>query len=89
MQPEVNANFLDEAVLKIEDSVHWYADIVNFLVCKQFSKDFNAQQKNKLMHDVKFYYWDEPQLFKHEPNHIFRLVSLRLHSLITFSGLCP
>jgi len=28
-------------------------------VCKQFPEDFNAQQKKKLIHDAKFYYWDE------------------------------
>ena len=59
-QLHVNASFLDEAVLKVIESALWYADIVNFLVRKQFLEDFNAQQKKKLMHDAKFYYWDEP-----------------------------
>lgn len=73
MQLEVNACFLDEVVLKVEDYAPWYANIVNFLVCKQFQEDYNAQQKKKLMHDSKFYYWDERQLYKRGPDHIFKL----------------
>ena len=72
-QLDVNASFPDEVVLKVTESAPWYADIVNFLVCKQFPEDFNAQQKKKLMHYAKFYYWDEPQLYKTGPDHIFRL----------------
>lgn len=34
MQPEANACFSDEVLLKVEDFAPWYADIVNFLVCK-------------------------------------------------------
>ena len=71
-QLDVNASVPDEAVFKVTESMPWYADIVNFLVYKQFPEDFNAQQKKKLMHDAKFYYWDEPQLYKRGPDHIFR-----------------
>lgn len=55
-QPKVNANFPDEAILKVKEYTPWYVDIVNFLVCKQFSEDFNAHQKKKLMHNSMFYY---------------------------------
>lgn len=63
-QPNINACFLDEAVLKVNESIPWYADIIT------------THQKKKLMHDVKFYYWDESQLYKRGPDHIFKLCIL-------------
>lgn len=75
-QLEVYACFPDEVVLKLEESAPWYANIVNFFVCKQFPVDFNAQQKKKLMHNCKFYYWDKPQPYKRGPDHIFKLCVL-------------
>jgi hypothetical protein len=50
----------------------WYADIVNYLVCKIIPADLNFSQKKKFLHDTKNYYWDEPLLFKHCQDGIVR-----------------
>lgn len=42
----------------------WYADIVNYLVCKVTPPEATYQQKNKFLHDAKEYFWDEPYHFK-------------------------
>lgn len=47
-------------------------DIVNYLVCKQWPDDYNAQQSKRLVHESKFYCWDEPYLYRLGPDHILR-----------------
>ncbi|KAL5570863.1 hypothetical protein UlMin_020460 [Ulmus minor] len=42
----------------------WYADFANFLVSGLLPPDLTSQRKKKFLHDVKFYHWDEPYLFK-------------------------
>ncbi|XP_062103105.1 uncharacterized protein LOC133814123 [Humulus lupulus] len=49
-----------------------YADFVNYLVSGLQPPDLNRQQLEKLFHDVKFYYWDEPYLYKQCPDRIMR-----------------
>jgi hypothetical protein len=36
-----------------KDSSHWYADMVNYLVCGIIPSDFSYQQKKKFIHDSK------------------------------------
>ncbi|XP_038902405.1 uncharacterized protein LOC120089044 [Benincasa hispida] len=72
IQSEVNASFPDEKLLKIEE-LPWYVDIVNFLVCKQFPENYTSHQKKRLIHECKFYYWDDPNLYKRGPDQILRL----------------
>lgn len=42
----------------------WYVDIVNFMVSGIFPPKSSTQQKKKPAHEVRFYVWDEPYLFK-------------------------
>ena len=56
--------FLDELLMRIEASVPWYADYVNYLACGVFPPDLSYQQKKKFLHDVNLYLWDDPLLFK-------------------------
>jgi hypothetical protein len=60
----INECFPDEQLLLIKQETPWYADYVNFIVSKVFPPDLTSQQKKKFLHDVKFYLWDEPFLFK-------------------------
>ena len=42
----------------------WYADVVNYLVCKVTPPEMNSQQKKMLIRESKQYYRDEPYLYK-------------------------
>ncbi|KAJ9556452.1 hypothetical protein OSB04_011066 [Centaurea solstitialis] len=42
----------------------WYADIVNFLACGVEPHGLNSNQRKKLFHDVKYYFWDDPFLYR-------------------------
>ena len=56
--------FPDEQLMRIEASVPWYANYVNYLACGVLPADLSYHQKKKFLHDVKFYLWDGPLLFK-------------------------
>ncbi|KAK8597270.1 hypothetical protein V6N13_001906 [Hibiscus sabdariffa] len=42
----------------------WYADIVNFLVSGVLPHELSSQGRKKFRHDARYYFWDEPYLFK-------------------------
>ncbi|KAK8698066.1 hypothetical protein V6N13_114197 [Hibiscus sabdariffa] len=55
-----------------ELSIPWYADIVNFLVSGIVPPDLFSQCRKKFRHDAKFFYWDEPYLFKQCADQVLR-----------------
>jgi hypothetical protein len=56
--------FPDERLYKVESTLPWFADFVNFLAGGVLPPDLNSHQKRKFLHDVRFYLWDDPCLFK-------------------------
>ncbi|KAL5571515.1 hypothetical protein UlMin_021112 [Ulmus minor] len=61
----INETFPDEQLLFLTQTQEpWYADFANFLVSGLLPPDLTSQQKKRFLHDVKFYHWDEPFLFK-------------------------
>ena len=70
---QIQDTFPDEKLLAVEhEEIPWYADIVNFLVGGVYPPDFTKQQLKKFLHDVRFYCWDEPYLYKQCPDRIMR-----------------
>ncbi|KAM6550362.1 hypothetical protein CsatB_000170 [Cannabis sativa] len=70
---QIQDSFPDEQLLLVEQTrVPWYADIVNYLVGGAHPPDFTKQQLKKFLHDSKFYFWDEPYLYKQCPDRIMR-----------------
>nr|GEU45341.1 DNA-directed DNA polymerase [Tanacetum cinerariifolium] len=64
---EINEFFPLEAIRKLahlDQSTLWFADFANYYVGKFIIKGMSTQQKNKFFKDVKYYFWDDPYLFK-------------------------
>ncbi|XP_022881101.1 uncharacterized protein LOC111398435 [Olea europaea var. sylvestris] len=68
---DINEDFPDEQLLQIEKAP-WYADIVNYLASGYMHPDLTYQQKKKLIHEAKFYYWDDPNLYRRGADRIIR-----------------
>ncbi|KAL4303062.1 hypothetical protein GQ457_10G009490 [Hibiscus cannabinus] len=68
---EISDSFHDEKIL-FTTAIPWYADIVNFLVSGIVPPDLSSQGRKKFRHDAKFFYWDEPYLFKQCADQVLR-----------------
>ncbi|CAA7021926.1 unnamed protein product [Microthlaspi erraticum] len=51
---------LEEARIARGEEVPWYADFVNYLVCREVPSGWSGYQRKKFFKDVVHYYWDEP-----------------------------
>nr|GEW21682.1 retrovirus-related Pol polyprotein from transposon 17.6 [Tanacetum cinerariifolium] len=45
-------------------SISWFADFANYHAGNFIIKDMSSQQKSKFFKDVKYYFWDDPFMFK-------------------------
>ena len=60
---EICDAFPDEQLLTVVTKVPWLAHIVNYLVTKSVPEYWNTHQKRKFSCDIRYYFWEEPQLF--------------------------
>ncbi|GJS22751.1 reverse transcriptase domain-containing protein [Tanacetum coccineum] len=61
---EVDDNFPEETLMEININEPWFADFSNYLVGNIIPKGMTYQQKNKFFSDLKYYFWEEPYLYK-------------------------
>ncbi|GKE10628.1 reverse transcriptase domain-containing protein [Tanacetum coccineum] len=62
---EVDDNFPGETLMEINTKDEpWFTDFANYLVADIIPKGMTYQHKNKLFSDRKYYFWEEPYLFK-------------------------
>ncbi|GJW03586.1 reverse transcriptase domain-containing protein [Tanacetum coccineum] len=62
---EVDDNFPRETLLIIDTrNEPWFADFANYLAGEIIPKRMTYQQKKKFFSDLKYYFWEEPYLFK-------------------------
>ncbi|XP_073030701.1 uncharacterized protein [Primulina eburnea] len=64
--------FPDEQLFEVNSKLPWFADIANFLSCDTLPPDLNYYQKKKFFHNVKFYLWDDPYVFKRCTDKVIR-----------------
>ena len=63
--------FPDEQLMSVSHAeIPWYADIVNYLVTEQMPSSWTKQEKCRFLSMAKWYFWDEPYLFKYCPDQI-------------------
>ncbi|XP_059441924.1 uncharacterized protein LOC132174256 [Corylus avellana] len=65
--------FPDEQLMHIsQNHAPWFADIVNYLVTAQMPSHWTRQDKSKFLAGAKYFFWDDPYLFKYCPDQIIR-----------------
>ncbi|XP_075486322.1 uncharacterized protein LOC142525924 [Primulina tabacum] len=68
----IQETFHDEQLFEVNSIFPWFADIANFLSCGTFPPDLSYHQKKKFVHDFKFYYWDDPFVYKRCADQVIR-----------------
>nr|GEY17026.1 reverse transcriptase domain-containing protein [Tanacetum cinerariifolium] len=65
---EINETFPLKTISMVtfcgDSSASWFADFANYHAGNFIVKGMTSQQKNKFFKDVKYYFWDDPFLFK-------------------------
>ncbi|GAU41937.1 hypothetical protein TSUD_380420 [Trifolium subterraneum] len=67
----ISKAFPDEHLLAISTRP-WFADLANYKVSGELPEDLTSHQRKKFLHDSKFYFWDDPFLFKEGQDGIIR-----------------
>jgi hypothetical protein len=64
----------------------WYADIINYLATGQIPPQWSKQDKDCFFKQVRFYFWEDPELFKYYADKIIRryIPESECHSILTF-----
>ena len=61
----INETFHDEHLLSVaSNELPWFADIANYLVSGTFPYGMDYRQRKKILHDSRFYYWEDLLLYK-------------------------
>ncbi|XP_062166945.1 uncharacterized protein LOC133873228 [Alnus glutinosa] len=69
----ISETFPNEQLMHIAHTpLSWFADIVNYLVTGHMPLHWGRQDKSKFMAIVKYFFWDDPYLFKYCPDQIIR-----------------
>ncbi|XP_070013403.1 uncharacterized protein [Nicotiana sylvestris] len=54
------------------DETPWYADYVNFIASGVTPPEFTTDHRRRFLHNVRFYMWDDPFLYKQCTNQLVR-----------------
>ncbi|KAL4302048.1 hypothetical protein GQ457_10G011640 [Hibiscus cannabinus] len=76
---DIKENFPDEKILSAT-AIPWNDDIVNFLVSGVLPHELSSQGRKKFRHDARYYFWDEPYLFKQCADQLLRTAAKVLQS---------
>ncbi|XP_075500027.1 uncharacterized protein LOC142538599 [Primulina tabacum] len=68
----IQETFPDEQLFEVSSILPWFADIANFLSCGILPPDLNHHQKKKFFHDIKFFFWDDPYVYKRCADQVIR-----------------
>ena len=69
---EIKETFPNEQLMATNRVLPWYVDFVNYQAWGVLPPDLNSQQRKKFLHDVKYYHWDNPFLFKKSADKVVR-----------------
>ena len=61
----IKESFPDEQILEVSQTrIPWFADIVNYLVVRQTPDGWSKNEKDRFFAQIKYYFWEDPELFK-------------------------
>jgi hypothetical protein len=83
----VHDSFPDEQLFAITPrEPPWYADIINYLATDQIPPHWSKQDKDRFFKQVRFYFWEDPKLFKYCADQIIRrcVPESEFHSILSF-----
>ncbi|WZZ87748.1 hypothetical protein YC2023_116327 [Brassica napus] len=60
------------AIQKQYPDLPWFAEIANFLAAEKEPLKFTGNNKRKFLREARHYFWDEPYLYRHCKDGIFR-----------------
>jgi len=60
------------AATAIEKDYPWYTDIVNYLAVDVEPDNFTDYNKKRFLREIRRYYWNEPYLYKHYSNGVYK-----------------
>ncbi|XP_075081770.1 uncharacterized protein LOC142166420 [Nicotiana tabacum] len=70
---QIKEIFSDEQLFAItHDPAPWYADYMNYIVSGVLPPEIQSEARKWFLHDVNFYYWDEPFLYKQCADQLMR-----------------
>ena len=61
---DIGDTFPDEHLHAISSHAPWYAHIVNFIMTGSITRHWNRHKKDKFFNDLKYFFWEEPLLFR-------------------------
>ncbi|XP_075475654.1 uncharacterized protein LOC142508672 [Primulina tabacum] len=64
--------FPDEHLFEVKSVLPWFADIANFLSCGTLPLDLSHHHKKNFFHDIKFFLWDDPFVYKRCADQVIR-----------------
>ncbi|KAC9586115.1 hypothetical protein E3N88_45596 [Mikania micrantha] len=68
---DINESFPDEYLLTVS-KLPWFADIVNYLAAGVLPDHWTKRKRQQFLAQVRYYIWDEPDLFKVGSDQIIR-----------------
>ncbi|XP_026399297.1 uncharacterized protein LOC113295163 [Papaver somniferum] len=82
----IHDTFPDEQLSSIS-VLPWFTPIINYLVTGQMPDHWSKQDRAKFLSEVKYFFWDDPYLFKYCPDQIIRrcIPDNEISSVLTFS----
>jgi hypothetical protein len=64
----ISKTFPNEQLMHVAHTLSpWFADVVNYLVTSHMPWHWGRQDKFEFMAMVKYFFWDDPYLFKYCP----------------------
>ena len=70
----INDSFPDEQLvaINVSNSTPWYVDYANYIVAKYIPLALHTNKRKKFLYDLRFYFWDDPHLYKEGVDGIIR-----------------